>query len=340
MSLTSIKTKSLLEEIKNAKIAIYGDFCLDSYWILDTRGSEISVETGLQAEAVKEQRYSLGGASNVAANVAALEPKELRVFGIVGDDIFGKEMVSQLKEIGANTDGLVTQKGKFETYTFCKKILDGVEQPRLDFGTYNERSIESDDKVLENLNNIIDDVDIVILNQQVPQSITNISFIDKLNALIVNNPEKIFIVDSRYYTDKFKNVSLKANDIEAAKLLDENSDGTSISEDELKSIASKISKKHNRPIFITLGENGILAAKGNKIHRIPGLVFDSPLDIVGAGDTVLSALTCSLAAGAEIQEAIEFANFAAGVTVQKLYTTGTASGEEILEVCANPVYRK
>lgn len=340
MNLTLDSTKRLIEKIKNAKIAIYGDFCLDSYWILDPRGSEISAETGLQAQAVIEQRYSLGGASNVAANVAALEPKELNIFGIVGDDIFGKEMIRQLKRIGANTDGLIIQKENFETYTFCKRILDGVEQPRLDFGTYNQRSIASDDKVLENLKNTIDDVDIIILNQQVPQSITNISFLDKLNTLIIDNPEKIFIVDSRHYTDKFKNVSLKANDIEAAKLLDENSDGTSMSEDELKVIASKLSKKNNRPIFITLGENGILAAEGTEIHKIPGLVFDSQLDIVGAGDTVLSALACSLATGAEMGEAIVFANYAAGVTIQKLYTTGTASGEEILEVCANPVYRE
>ena len=340
MNLTSIETKSLLDKIKNAKIAIYGDFCLDSYWILDPRGSEISVETGLQAQAVVEQRYSLGGASNVAANVAALEPKELKIFGLVGNDIFGKEMNRQLKEIGANTDGLIIQEENFETYTFCKKILNGAEQPRLDFGTYNKRSIDSDDKVLDALRNTVEDMDIIILNQQVPQSITNISFIDKLNRLIEENPEKIFIVDSRHFTDKFKNVSLKANDIEAAKLLDKNSDGSEISEEELKSIASELSKKNNRPIFITLGENGILAAEGDKIHKIPGLVFNSQLDIVGAGDTVLSALACSLATGAGIDEAIEFSNFAAGVTVQKLFTTGTASGEEILEVCSNPVYNK
>ncbi|VAX24584.1 ADP-heptose synthase / D-glycero-beta-D-manno-heptose 7-phosphate kinase [hydrothermal vent metagenome] len=340
MDLTTTETEELLKKIRDAKIAIYGDFCLDSYWILDPRGSEVSVETGLQAQAVVEQRYSLGGASNVAANVAALKPKELRIFGIAGDDIFGKEMIKQLKEIGANTDGLIIQNEKFETYTFCKLILDGVEQPRLDFGTYNHRSIDSDNKVLENLKNTIDDVDIVILNQQVPHSITNISFIDGLNNLIAEHPEKIFIVDSRYYTDKFKNVSLKANDIEAAKLLNENSDGSKISEDELKKIASELSKNYNRPIFITLGENGILAAEGENIYRVPGLVFNTQLDIVGAGDTVLSALACSLAAGAEIQEAIEFANFAAGVTVQKLYTTGTASAEEILEVCANPIYNK
>jgi phosphoglycolate phosphatase-like HAD superfamily hydrolase len=57
---------------------------------------------------------------------------------------------------------------------------------------------------------------------------------------------------------------------------------------------------------------------------------------VGAGDTVISALTLCLAAGIDPVEAAEMANFAAGVTVQKLYTTGTASAEEVLEVSSDP----
>ncbi|MEN8191410.1 MAG: PfkB family carbohydrate kinase [Bacteroidota bacterium] len=338
MRLSNTRLEEILAKIKNVKIAIYGDFCLDSYWMLDPRGSEISLETGLQAQAVIEQRYSLGGASNVAANVAALKPKELRVFGIAGDDIFGKEMIKQLKDIGANTDGIIIQNKNFETYTFCKIILDETEQPRLDFGTYNKRSIESDNKVLEHLGSTVDDVDIIILNQQVPQSITNLSFIEGLNNIIAKHPEKIFIVDSRHYTDKFKNVSLKANDIEASRLLNENSEGSNLADEDLESVALELNKINNKPIFITLGANGIMAAEGGKSYKVPGLKFDTQLDIVGAGDTVLSALACSLAAGAEIQEAIEFANYAAGVTVQKLFTTGTASGKEILEVSNNPIF--
>ena len=85
-------------------------------------------------------------------------------------------------------------------------------------------------------------------------------------------------------------------------------------------------------MFITLGPEGILAADQEMTYRVEGLKIEQELDIVGAGDTVISAIACSIAAGASISEAIEFANFAAGVTVQKLYTTGTASGEEIFEL--------
>lgn len=59
------RVKDILEKIKSSKIAVYGDFCLDAYWIMDARGSEVSVETGLKAEAVSSHYYSPGGASNI-----------------------------------------------------------------------------------------------------------------------------------------------------------------------------------------------------------------------------------------------------------------------------------
>lgn len=340
MNISIERLTTLLNDIKKIKIGIYGDFCLDAYWTLDPRGSEVSLETGLQAQAVNDQRYTLGGASNVAANLAALNPKEIKIFGIAGGDIFGKEMIRQLKSIGCNTNSLIIQSKNFETYTFCKLILNGIEQPRIDFGTYNTRSSETDEIVLDALKNEIDYVDIMIINQQVPQSITNVSFIEQLNKLIETKSDKIFIVDSRHYTGKFHNVSLKANDIEATELSGGKLLDTEKTMEELKIIASSLSKKNNRPIFITLGANGILAADGNSIFRVPGLKFNSKLDIVGAGDTVISALACSLAAGAKVNEAIEIANFAAGVTVQKIFTTGTASTEEILHLYNDHKYKE
>jgi len=80
--MTEDRIKEILAGIRDVKIAVYGDFCLDAYWLLDPRGSEVSVETGLQARAVARHHYSLGGASNVVANLAALEPAEIRVIGV------------------------------------------------------------------------------------------------------------------------------------------------------------------------------------------------------------------------------------------------------------------
>ncbi len=107
--MTEQRLQELLAKIHDVDICVYGDFCLDAYWILDSAGSEESVETGVRAEAVSRHYYSPGGASNVAANMAALKPRSIRAIGSVGPDIFGRELRRQLVELGVNTDDLLVQ---------------------------------------------------------------------------------------------------------------------------------------------------------------------------------------------------------------------------------------
>ena len=263
-----------LNRIKEANIILYGDFCLDAYWVLDPRGSEISVETGLKALAAGSQKYSLGGASNVAANIAALRPKQLKIFGVAGGDIFGQEMIRQLKSIGIDTNGLVIQKENFETYTFSKLILEGNEQPRIDFGTYNKRTRATDEAILTSLRNNIKEADIIVINQQVPGSITNKEFIEGLNKLVSDNPEKIFIVDSRHFAAEFKGISLKTNELEAAHLygIDTKLDDV-FNINDVKKFACALFEKHNKPCFISRGKYGIVACDADGVSEIPGIHF-------------------------------------------------------------------
>jgi bifunctional ADP-heptose synthase (sugar kinase/adenylyltransferase) len=134
------RVREILDRIKNVKIAVYGDFCLDAYWILSPGGSEVSVETGLQAQAVARHYYTLGGASNIVANLAALEPAAIRVIGVVGDDIYGRELTRQLAALHVDTSSLIVQRENFDTVTFAKRYLHDEEQPRIDFGFLNRRS--------------------------------------------------------------------------------------------------------------------------------------------------------------------------------------------------------
>jgi rfaE bifunctional protein kinase chain/domain len=333
------KINQLFDRIHEIKILVYGDFCLDAYWMMDPRKSEISVETGLQAESVARHSYSLGGASNVVANLAALKPAQIKVFGVMGDDIYGREMTSQLHALGVDTTGMVRQEDDFSTYVFCKRILEGEEQPRYDFGTYNKRSKESDERLIQNLRNELPESDVVILNQQVPDSITNPEFIDAINRLIGDFDDTPFILDSRHFSEKFENIILKTNEIEAARLNGVDADINAIlSVGDVTGFAEKLYQKNNKPVIVSRGNRGILAYDSEGVHMVPGLQFLKKLDTVGAGDTALSALACSLAAGASMSESIYFSNFAAGVTVQKLFQTGTANQDEILSIAADPDY--
>ncbi len=327
------RIKEILAQIKNVKIAVYGDFCLDAYWLLDPRGSEVSVETGLPAQAVSKHYYSLGGASNVVANLAALEPASIQVIGVIGDDIFGREFRRQLHDLGVDTTYLVVQKENIDTVTFSKPYLEGNEQPRIDFGFFNKRTEETDKALLKGVQSTLQSADALIVNQQVPGSITNESFIEQANELFERFSDHVVLLDTRHYGHKFKCVYRKTNDLEAARLnnVDVKLDDVLPLED-VKKYACNLYQQFSKPVFLTRGPRGIITVDSEGVHEVPGIQLIKKLDPVGAGDTVTSALALCLGAWVPPAEAAEFANFAAAVTVQKLFQTGTASGTEILEV--------
>jgi len=333
------RIKEILTRIKDVKVAVYGDFCIDAYWLLDPRGSEVSLETGLQAQAVGKHYYSLGGASNVVANLAALEPKAIQVIGVVGDDIFGRELRRQFHELHVDTKFLVIQEENFDTVAFGKPYLEGNEQPRMDFGFFNKRTRTTDNALLAGIRDALETADVLIANQQVPGSITNESFIDGTNALFDEFEDKVVLLDSRHFGHKFRNIYRKTNDLEAAQLnkVDVTLDDV-LTLSDVKEYALNLYRQFNKPVFLTRGPRGIITVDADGIHEVPGIQLLRKLDIVGAGDTVTSALALCLGAGATPAEAAEFANFAAAVTVQKLFQTGTASGLEILEIGRNADY--
>ena len=331
------RIKEILAKIEQTSVAVYGDFCIDAYWILDPRGSEVSEETGLPARAVRRHYYSLGGASNVVANLAALKPKSIQVIGVIGNDIFGRELRRQFDELGVDTTHLVIQRENYDTVAFGKPYIDEVEEPRIDFGFFNRRSEATDAALLDGIRHALRTADALIVNQQVPGSITNEMFVEQANRLFGECANKPILLDSRHFGDKFRHVIRKTNDREAARL-----NGVQVAREEIPSIedvrryAENLYGQFDKPVFLTRGSRGMLAVDGEGLHEVPGIQLLKKLDPVGAGDTVTGALALCLGAEVPAGEAAEFANFAAAVTVQKLFQTGTASGQEILAVAKDP----
>lgn len=333
------RIKEILKKINSAKVAVYGDFCLDAYWLMDPDGSEVSVETGLKAEAVSKHFYSPGGAGNIVANLAELNPAGIKVIGVTGNDIHGRELSSQLKSLGADISSLTVQNENFDTYTYTKKYYGDKEDPRVDFGLKNKRSEKSDAEILKNLEIALKNYDVLIFNQQVEGSIPNRDFIDKANKLFEKYNNKIVLLDSRHFNANFKNVYLKTNEIEIARLNGRDADPHDfIPIEDIRKYGSKVYKKYEKSVFVTCGDRGIMCFDSTGLTEIPGIQLGKKLDTVGAGDTVISALGLCLAVDISPAESATFANVAAAVTVQKLFTTGTASGEEIIKLSRNADY--
>ncbi|MBV5313087.1 MAG: HAD family hydrolase [Prolixibacteraceae bacterium] len=329
----------ILEDISTVKIVVVGDFCLDSYWFIDEAMSEISVETNQATRPVREQRYSLGGAGNVTSNLAALGIKDIRAFGVIGTDPFGAEMVKIMKRNGINPDNLLIQENKWSTHTYAKPYIDDTELNRVDFGNYNVLSKETADRLIANLVHEIPEVDVVLINQQVPSGIHIDYFKRELLKVISQFPDKMFIVDSRNFNDFYNGTIRKMNDTEAARLcgLDKAPDDV-VLYSEVVACAEELYKRFKKPLFITRGKKGSLTISEKGISDISGLMIISRVDTVGAGDSYLAGAASALAAGYDMEVAAGIGTFVAGVTVQKLFQTGTATPEEIMAIGSDPDY--
>jgi phosphoglycolate phosphatase-like HAD superfamily hydrolase len=222
--------------------------------------------------------------------------------------------------------------------TYGKRYGDGREEPRIDFGFFNERSGGTDAAVLSHLRQAIEQCDAVIFNQQVPGGLSD-AFVDGLNGLFEAHADSIVLCDSRHYGARFTRVYRKTNDAEAARLdLVAPERAVHPALPELEAFAAGLYDASGKPVFVTRGARGILTAAATGLHPAPGIQVLGKTDTVGAGDTVTAALALCLGAGLPPEEAAGFANLAAAVTVQKIFQTGTASPEEVLAISDDADY--
>ncbi len=334
------KLADLLAAIRGTRIGIVGDFCLDVYLSIDPSAAEVSVETGLPTLPVREQRYSPGGAGNVAANLAALRVKSIHAFGVTGSDPYGGKLRELLGALGVEHGGLLVQERDWQTNTYVKPYEGEREGNRLDFGNFNALEQAVGRALLEALESRIGSLDILIVNQQLYRGLHTDSFRAALVELLGRHPGLPCLVDSRRYSDEYAGAMRKINDREAARLCgSERPAGEPVGFQEARRIGEELYRRWGRPLFLTRGERGCLVFDAEGCHEIPGLLILAPVDPVGAGDSMLAGIAAALAAGEDPAGAAELGNFAAGVTVQKLRQTGTASPEEILAIGADPDYR-
>jgi rfaE bifunctional protein kinase chain/domain len=337
MKLEEVKTH--LNSFNKLKIGVLGDFCVDAYWLLDQTNLEYSVETQKPTNAVARQQYSLGGAGNVVSNLVALGVAEVRAFGVIGDDVFGREMLDLMDRVRVDTHGMIVQKDDWATYVYAKPYVDLEEKERFDFGRFNQISDATADRLLAALEAGLKNLDGLIINQQLRRGVHSEYLIANLQKVIDRHPDKIILLDSRDISDRYRGIICKLNASEAARICGRHREiDQAVTVDELIDYAEQIFTRTKRPVVITRSDRGILAFDGKKVHQVPGILIVGQIDAVGAGDTTASAIATALSGKADLAGAIEIGNYAAAVVVQKLRQTGTAAPNEILALAADCDY--
>ena len=330
--LTKEALSRLLERVDGVRIALLGDLCLDMYWEADMRLSELSRETPHYPLPVVAERYSPGGAANVACNLAALAPARLTVMGAVGQDWRGGLLLRALGERGIDCSRVVQYDG-LTTNTYIKPLRRGIsdvvyEDPRLDFENRAPIPEGCEARLLEALEGAADDFDALLVSDQMKYGCVTPAVREAICRL--GEAGKIVIVDSRYRAALYHHVTVKPNEVEALRAFgEEGADATDLQY--LSSLAEKIQRRNGKLTLMTLGDKGCFVAEAGRVTRVPACPVEPPIDFVGAGDTFLSGFGTMLCAGADSLTAAWTANLCSAVTIRKLGVTGTATRRELLD---------
>jgi len=326
------RLEEILDRIGGVRAGLIGDLCLDVYWHADMRKSELSRETPHYPLPVIEERMSLGGGANVTANMAALSPKRMEVFGVVGSDWRGRELIRLLESQGVGFSGIAIEPGRL-TNAYIKPIRKGLsdveyEDPRIDFASYTPISTEIEDKLIDELDKAASALDVLCVSDQLPFGVITERVREHICKLARRGLR--VVADSRYSIDSFSGCILKPNEIEGARAV--GIDPETLSDIKACSeTARMLSSKTGSDVFMTLGAKGSLYLEGEQMWHISSHEIKGPIDFCGAGDSALSGFGLSLAASAKPWEAAYVAGLCSEVTIRQIGVTGTASREQVLQ---------
>lgn len=317
----------IFSELDNVRIGVIGDFCLDVYWYADMTKSELSRETAHYPLPVVREKMSPGGAGNVANNLCALSLKKVYAIGVAGNDWRGDALIKVLGESGADTSKMMKVPDRF-TNTYIKPCRFGysgvpTEDARIDFEADSPLPEEYEKLLLTALDEIKDEIDVLCVCDQMKFGCITPAVRKKICELGKSGMK--IIVDSRDRIGLYENVTVKPNDIEASR---------AVNESDPKICARLLSEKTGRPAIVTCGADGcVIYENGEAAVVDANKNLTGETDICGAGDTFLSAIAAFSAAGKPLKEAAVYANAASCVTVHKVGMTGTATREEIDAIC-------
>jgi rfaE bifunctional protein kinase chain/domain len=338
--------ETILSNFPKVKIAVLGDFFLDLYISLDRSLSELSLETNLEAfQAVDIQ--ALPGAAGVVTNNLVALGASTSAIAYTGDDGNGYMLRKELNRRGVDTEHLLQTTKRF-TPTYTKPMMTEVDGPTIELNRIDVRNrtpnpVELEDEIVQRISTAIQDHNGILVTEQVKDDSCGV-LSPRVRAALAEvsgaNPEKVFVVDSRHFASRYQGVSLKMNLSEASKAATE-LDAQTLSggriDERGERLRTAVACQHllwnkvKKPIFVTLGSKGISGCSEGRDFYHPGYQTSGPIDIVGAGDSVLAGCGISLCAGATPEEAAYIGNLVGSITIEQLGTTGIATPEQLLQ---------
>ena len=306
----------LFQKFSSLKIGVIGDLMLDTYWWGKT--DRISPEAPVPVVAVSSKEQRIGGAGNVALNIAALGAN-VSVISITGNDDEAVQLLALLKHDKINTDFVSASDDRITTNKI-RIISRNQHMMRLDAEISTELNSADEKKVIDSFIAyaerekpdliILEDYNKGVLTENVISRIIEIC--KEKNIMTAVDPKR-----KNFFA--YKGVDIfKPNLHEAKEGLNIITDG--VSEQLLDEMHQQLYEKLGHRIsFITLSEKGVFYDSGDDKAIIPTHIR-SIADVSGAGDTVIAVASVVYAASKNTRLMAEMANIAGGLVCEEVGT--------------------
>lgn len=328
--LTRRRGLELLDKFNSARVLVVGDLMVDHFiW---GSVSRISPEAPVPVVEVSKEDLLLGGSGNVFNNIVSLGGQAL-LAGIIGKDPMGDWLVRKLKASGADTMGVMVEKGRPTT---VKTRIVAYNQQVVRFDRESKKKIDPAgvEKILKHVAQMKNEIHAVVVSDYNKGVVTG-RLLKGLREIVGDRSIAICVDPKQSDFSLYRGVDVVTpNHHEAARALGlERINGGSAAEQARlgKEAVGCLKRLDIKALLVTRGEEGmsLFERDGNVIH-VPAAAKEV-FDVTGAGDTVIGVLALSLAAGATFREAAVLANHAAGIVVGKI-GTATVSREELQRV--------
>ena len=322
-AITTRRARAIFEGFDSVRVIVLGDVMLDVY--LYGHVDRISPEAPVPVLEAAGESIMMGGAANVAGNIAALGADPLLI-GVVGEDEAAGKLRGKLKELGIRDEGLIVDESR-PTTRKTRILADNQQVVRVD--REDDRDIEPPvaKRLLSVLRGAIRSCDALLFQDYNKGTLTP-AIIEAAIAMACEEG-KIVTVDPKFRNFfEYRGATLfKPNLREMEVAFGSVHPSDRGLEKMMLELKDRLGSSH---VLLTCGEEGMtLLDEAGEFHRIPA-VCREVFDVSGAGDTVISTVTLALAAGGDVRESSILANYAAAVEVQRAGVR-TVTREEVIE---------
>ena len=325
---------SIVKRFPGLRIVVVGDAIADQF--VYGAISRVSREAPVFILRHEQTETVPGGAANCAVNLASLGAT-VSLIGVAGADAAGRALREKLEQAGVDCDGLLIDK-RMQTTTKVRILAGQLHSTRqqvirIDYEgtplTNRELQVQLNESALA----ATQGADAVVISDY-NYGVASAEMADGLRTVALSKKCPV-LVDSRFELSRFDGfTSATPNEDEVEQLL--KSDNFK----DLESAGERLRENLGyRALLITRGGNGmILLEDGVAPLHIAAVGGSEPVDVTGAGDTVMATYSLALAAGASFSDAAHLANHAGGIVVMKRGTAAITPSElehSILNVEAN-----